>query len=62
MARAFIPLQVRFYDEALFERLKEIAQFENRSTNAQILEFIKQGIEKYTGVVPPVNNTPSPDQ
>lgn len=47
MAREFIPLQVRFYDEYLMEELKQIAKNENRSMNAQILEFLKQGVEEY---------------
>lgn len=47
MARDYIPLQVRFYDDTLLEALKNIARLENRSTNAQILEFLKQGVERY---------------
>jgi hypothetical protein len=59
MARDYIPLQVRFYDEYLLARVKEIAINENRSMNAQILEFLKQGIEKYSSVSSVINNTPT---
>jgi len=57
MARIFIPLQVRFYEEALLDKVRQIAQNENRSMNAQILEFIKQGVDKYVGASV-INNTP----
>jgi len=58
MARDFTPLQVRFYDDALMEKIRIIAQSENRSMNAQILEFLKQGVEKYKDA--PVNNNTLP--
>jgi hypothetical protein len=57
MARDYIPLQVRFYEEELMDKVREIARLENRSMNAQILEFLKQGVEKYPGVSSNFNNT-----
>lgn len=50
MARDYIPLQVRFYDEELMDKLRIIAKLENRSMNAQILEFLKQGVERYSSL------------
>ncbi len=59
MARDYIHLQVRFYDDKLFNTVKSIAKYENRSMNAQILEFLKQGVENYPKAIPDINDTPS---
>ena len=57
MARDYIHLQVRFYNDELFNNVKRIAKYENRSMNAQILEFLKLGVANYKW--PPTPSTPS---
>ena len=62
MARDFISLQVRFYDDTLLDKVRVIAQNENRSVNAQILAFLKLSVEEYFREPSDINNTPINDQ